>query len=885
MKLSVGPASDIVSGIVRRCEAAPDRLALEHDAECWTYGELASELAHWREAVSALPGQLRYVALEFGHGPRGIAALLGVLAAGRCAVPLDPRLPAEQKAAVYSRTQAVTLTESGIGAVPDAVHSQPDASSPAGVLYFSSGTTGEPKGVLWPGRTLLKAARVFGEFFELSAEDRHALIAPLSVAAVLAQVTGTLLHGGTLVLKEARSCSIHALAQWLEQARISTLQTVPSLFRSLVETRRPSGPYPRLRAVKLGGEGVTAEDAEGFTAITLPGAVLVNGLGLTEAGFNVCWRQWRVGEALAPGPLPVGRPAHGVDISLETAEGRRLGEEGTGGEGEIVIRSPDLPAGYWEPGGHRGCTKADTTALPELRTGDAGRRAPGGELLLTGRLDRRLKIRGHAVQPEDIEQTAQRLAGVTAAAVTVDGAGPRARLVLFIETTAALSEAAVQRELARWLPEPARPARVLLRESLPRLAFGKLDRRALAASLADAGQRPLPSAPPRESLARTLAGLFATTLRRGNIPPDASFFDLGGDSLAAAELFTGIERVLGVDLPLLTLREHPSVDALCRHLREGGFNPTDHPVALLTPSPDAAARPVFAWTGAGSDVLALAGLAQHLGPAFALYAIQHRGADGRRVYDQSVEQMARRGLQWVRRIQPEGPYRLCGSSFGGVVALEAARQLRAAGESRVTLSLFDTYGPAYPRPRAGVSPQLRLQRALRALRPIGRRDTPGAAVLWQGLKEKLIRWRARRMVRTDLPEAPRLPMHLRYIYLQEACFAAFHRYRFAPYEGPVTLFRVSHQPSEALFEAEACLGLGQTLRGPLRLERVEAPQHGAHLLEPWVRRLAAGFAAVLNQEDCPGTPPASTCAAAGAATPVSRAGPAHLEGTEAAVTL
>lgn len=246
-------------------------------------------------------------------------------------------------------------------------------------------------------------------------------------------------------------------------------------------------------------------------------------------------------------------------------------------------------------------------------------------------------------------------------------------------------------------------------------------------------------------------------------------------------------------------------------------------------------------------MLALHGLAEHLGPAFALYALQHRGADGRCVYDQSIEQMAERGLDCVRRVQPEGPYRLCGTSFGGLVALDVARRLRAAGEADVDLTLFDTYGPGYPVPRAGVSPRLRFRRALRALRPLGRPDTPGLGVLWQGLREKLIRLLARWLVRVPMPRARRLPRPLRYTFLQEACFAAFRRYAFAPYTGPVTLFRVSEQPSSELYQPDEWLGLGAVLRGAVRLETVEAPGHGAHLREPWVRALARRYATVLNE--------------------------------------
>lgn len=163
---------------------------------------------------------------------------------------------------------------------------------------------------------------------------------------------------------------------------------------------------------------------------------------------------------------------------------------------------------------------------------------------------------------------------------------------------------------------------------------------------------------------------------------------------------------------------------------------------------------------------------------------------------------------------------------------------------------------------------LRGRRALRALRPLGRREVPGLGVLWQGLREKLIRLWARALVRIALPGARRLPTPLRYIFLQEACFAAARRYGFAPYDGPVTLFRVTGQPSAELYEPDALLGLGPMLRGPLRLETVEAPYHGAHVREPWVRGLAKRFAAISKEGAAPETP---------AQAPIREAGPAAVD--------
>src|SRR5262249_23347135 len=137
---------------------------------------------------------------------------------------------------------------------------------------------------------------------------------------------------------------VSSLAAWLQHENITTMQTVPALFRALAHETGGRKMWPSLRAVKLGGETSTAADARLFEMCAAEGAVLINGLGLTAAGFNVCWFKWKPGEPLEGKFLPVGRPASKLKLAVENADGTPVGP---GEVGEIIVRSPALADGYW----------------------------------------------------------------------------------------------------------------------------------------------------------------------------------------------------------------------------------------------------------------------------------------------------------------------------------------------------------------------------------------------------------------------------------------------------------------------------------------------------------------------------------------------------------
>jgi fengycin family lipopeptide synthetase D len=463
-----------------------------------------------------------------------------------------------------------------------------------------------------------------------------------------------------------------------------------------------------------------------------------------------------------------------------------------------------------------------------------------------------------------VELALKEFPGIKDAAVLgLDNARGDKCLVAYLVARKQLDTTAVRHFLQGLVADYMIPSQYVFLDTMPQTASGKTDRLALpklrespdgadqdydvlSPSAGDPELVPKESASPqpsppklrRNALEISLYGLFSRVLRRKDFGIHDSFFDLGGDSIAAALLFGQITSLLHIELPLTELKKHPTVRRLANRIQKQGWNLTDHPVTLLTPTPAPGALNLFAWNGAGGDVIGLYDLACHLGPGVALHSIQYRGADGRRVYDLSLNDMADRSTQLIRRVQPRGPYALCGTSSGGLLAMEVARRLRNLGESVSFLGLLDTYAPGYPRLRRRLGIKERIELSLRALRPWNEKDKPGLEVLKRGVREQWIRFIARRSVRRPDPHTPQLPIEIRFIYLAEACFIASRQHRLEPYDGEVHLFRAETPPPEKLFEFDEKLGWSGYLTGPLRITEI-AGCHHRHLKEPNVSSAAA----------------------------------------------
>jgi thioesterase domain-containing protein/acyl carrier protein len=344
-----------------------------------------------------------------------------------------------------------------------------------------------------------------------------------------------------------------------------------------------------------------------------------------------------------------------------------------------------------------------------------------------------------------------------------------------------------------------------------------------------------------DALDHQLTQIWEMALGLKNITPTDDFFDLGGDSLAAATAFALIEKWLGVDLPISTLFSAGTVEKLAAIIRTGGWSSEDQ---RLLPFRLAGSRPaLFCVPGAGAEALSVHALARHLGEQQPFFVFQHQGLSGARHCLRTVGEMAGQYIDALRQHQPQGPYHLFGFSYGGVVAFEMALRLIAGGQQVHFLGLLDAYGGRYPEVKTPLSLRNRVRLQIHKVIGLGENER----LTWLHFKAAIrvtpIIWHARLLL--SLPMLPR-PHKLRHRCLREACLAARHIYPLRAYPGTLYLFSVEESLPSDLFETDPELGWRGIAKGGIRIESVPG-RHRDFLREPHVATLAAKLAGALDE--------------------------------------
>lgn len=708
--MSRPPDGALLPRLHAACERHARRPAVEAADGRLTYAELVERSARIAALLGRRPYDPRRPLLLLLHpGARFAATVLGALWAGRFFVALDPDSPAGRNAVIVADADAeLVVTTSELSSrladlwrwtgselpvvdVDTAGSAEPGHAAPCDAdaflaLTYTSGSTGRPKGVVQTHRSVLGNALLTGATLGLGPGDRTALLYPPSVNPALRELFTPLLHGATVLPFAATAEGLPALADWLRAARVTTLSCGMTLFRQL-SGELGEGRLPGVRRVRLGGEAVTAREVERFRRHFTRPCVLSFGFGATETGTaTVC--TLTLDDPLPKG-VPLGRPAPQVDVRLLAADG------GPASEGELVVGSDRLAAGYWR----RPALTADRFRPADgggraYRTGDLARRHDDGTLHHLGRLDSQVKIRGRRIEVREVEAALETLEGVASAAVAGrPGAGtdgdPELVAWLVADGGRELDRPALRLALARRLPPAMVPARFVVLPALPMTPNGKLDRTALPRQRGRELSDHRSFSYPRDPVETRLAATWCDVLGRHAVGIDESFFDLGGDSLTAVTLFSEIERRFGCSLPLASLFEAPTVARQAERLRDGVARTATAPVVTLNrPLPGPA---LFCVPAVDGYPFVYRPLARALDGAVTLRVLLFPGLDGGEPPAASVEDLAAQLIRRLRADQPHGPYRLLGHSFGGMVAWEMCRRLQQAGEAVALLALVDSH--------------------------------------------------------------------------------------------------------------------------------------------------------------------------------------------------
>ncbi|MEU0391017.1 amino acid adenylation domain-containing protein [Streptomyces chartreusis] len=704
--------STVVDLFESRAAACPDDVAVVAGGVELTYAQLnsrANQLA-WHLARSGT-GPEDFVGVAVPTSAETLVALLGVLKSGAAYLPLDLKHPVERlaQALTDTRPRRVLTTSEAAALLPETGHPRLLLDSPrtsatlaelpshdltdadrttellpgnSAYVIHTSGSTGRPKGVVVEHRSLVNYLNWTTQNYPAA---RGATVVHSSIAfdlTVTALYT-TLLSGGRVHLDGLEE--LPDRAQPGEDAPVTFLKATPShlpLLEALPERWSPA------ELLILGGEALSGAAIAPWRAAH-PDVTLLNAYGPTELTVNCLEYRIPVGAEPASGAVPIGRPfwnmrAYVLDAGLKPVP--------PGVVGELYVSGAQVARGYL---GRPGLTAERFLPSPfepgvrMYRTGDMARWRTDGQLEFAGRADEQVKVRGFRIEPGEVAASLASHPSVRQAVVIAredDTAGVRLVGYAVPADGTALDAGELRAHVAARLPDYMVPSAVVTIDEVPLTPNGKLNRKALPApDYAGAGQGRAPRTPREE----VLCGLFAEVLGLRQVGIDDNFFDLGGHSLLATRLVSRIRGVLGVDLPLRAVFGAPNVAGLADRIATGGDeNALD---VLLPLRAQGRHQPLFCVHPGSGLGWSYAGLLQYIDQDTPVYALQARGLTGEETLPKTVLEMADDYLEHILRVQPEGPYRLLGWSFGGVVAHTIAALLESRGREVAQLTLLDCH--------------------------------------------------------------------------------------------------------------------------------------------------------------------------------------------------
>ena len=671
----------------------------------------ANKMAHHLAATGVGPGAR--VAILLDRSPEFIVSLLAVLKAGAAYVPIDHGYPAARirrildvaaPAVIISRDAQLALLGERANvlnldrcwhAIQDAPAHNPALPSGPGDLaqvLFTSGTTGQPKGVMLAHGGLVNHALFLQEQLALTADDSVLQFAALGFDALNEEIFPALITGARVVLRAPDLLDrFEHLQQTIARERIAILDLPTSYWNHWVDTLADGHFNPAdaasLRHVIVGGEAISAKHVAQWQR-RWPGVGVVNSYGPTETTVISTWYPV---PPLAPDQarIPLGRPISNTRLHILDAEQRPLG---AGRAGELWISGAGLALGYL----HDDVLTAERFPTPaggerRYRTGDWVELDEQGALHYLGRMDHQVKLRGVRIELDEVRQALLTHPSVRQALVRVEQRDGDARLAAYVQLSAPLEAPALRRYLRERLPAQFVPNQLRLVRHWPLTGNGKIDQdrlgecsEAMPAGKVDAGLTPLQ---------QRLCAIWASVLDAPVTDVEQSFFELGGHSLQVVRLLARMRQELAVEVSMAGFSRHATVARLARHIEDGARGGSGV-VRLTAPKGGEDGPPLFVIHPIGGGVFCYAHLAAALQGQRAVYGLQSAGLDGPRAPAGGVPAMAAAYLAAIAEIAPHGPYCLAGWSMGGQIAHEMACQLRRRGEPVRSLVLIDSWHPS-----------------------------------------------------------------------------------------------------------------------------------------------------------------------------------------------
>ncbi len=617
------PVNDFVALFEQRAAQCATAAAVRSQGQTLSYAQLnanANRLARCLQARGVVAGQPVGVCLE--RGPALIEAVLAVMKLGASFVALDPTYPPQrlafvaadagvqqvvsdsvQSAALQAVTAPVLLLDASAeerAALADHDLGVSIAASQCAYVVYTSGTTGQPKGVQVAHANVVNAYLGWSEVYRLDALHAHLQMASFPFDVFCGDLIRALGSGKTLVIcPQELFASPDRLHDLIVNEGIDFAEFVPAVFRALADHLSASNQrLEGLQVLVVASDSWYVSEYRHYRALLAPQARLVNSYGMAEATIDSTWFEADV-DGLADGSLvPIGRPFPNVEVLVLDAQ---LQPVPVGVPGEICVGGLGVSAGY--------INRAELNAekfVPHpfatgksaclYRTGDVGRMRGDGQLELLGRRDTQVKVRGMRIELGEIEMALRdHAAGVADTAVIVReggrGSQPGDRqIVAYIvaEDGADPSPAQLNQALADHVPGYMVPSLYVFLDALPLSPNGKVDRKRLPESDLSAPDAARGFVSPRTLTEEMLATVWCQVFRLNRVGVFDSFFALGGHSLLAFQIVARARDAFEVDLPLRTLFANPTIAGLAEAIsdlqgRRAEYDATVNALPMIEP--------------------------------------------------------------------------------------------------------------------------------------------------------------------------------------------------------------------------------------------------------------------------------------------------------------
>jgi amino acid adenylation domain-containing protein len=844
------------------------RRALSFENETLTYHQLeekSNQLAHYLKSKGVKKETLVPVCIE--RSIDLIIAILGILKAGGAYVPLDPEYPEERirfmlqdtragllicnrnsldKLGIQENLQIVLIDEEWKYISSEPVTSPFITSSGPDLAYvmYTSGSTGRPKGVLIENRNVVSLVRNVN-YVQL--EEKNVLLSTGSASfdATCFEYWSMLLNGGELVLcPEQTLLNNDFLKSEIRRRKVNMMWFTSSLLNQWVDVDITV--FDGLKTVIAGGEKLSEKHIEKLRNY-YPTLAIINGYGPTEnTTFSLTYH---IKERQITQPIPIGIPlnnrtAYVLNRQFHLCGIGMIGELYTGGAGvgRGYLNRPDLTKEKFLPDPF-----SKEPGAMMYRTGDLARILPDGNMEYHGRLDDQVKIRGFRIEPAEIESVLQMHPEVQHAVIIArEDLSSEKRLIAYVVPKGEFNKDDLISFLQGRLPVYMVPRIFIPLSRLPLTSNGKFDKKGLPDPdlLTEMGNRKIKAA--ETETQKMLAAIWMEMLHLRQVSMDDNFFEIGGHSLIALRVMKIIEEKTNHRLPITALFEAPTIEKLSRLLEQD--EKPDSWKSLVPIKSEGNKPPLYIVHGSGLTVLIFHALAMGLDQDQPVFGLQARGLNGIDDPFDNMEDIAAYYVSEILEQNPTGPYNLAGYSFGGIVAFEMAKQLKATGREVNMLAIFDTNADHSVHfddwmLRMGRKFKRQFPKFRFILRSFKKYPAETLTYQFNFLKSRTFRMLENARMIKKIP----VEEHLDHAdQINHKHYIAFEKYKLKPYNGSIDLFRVKNR----LYFLDDPIYLGwkpYALQG-LNIHEISG-DHKSFLLSPNVQELSKILGKVMNERN------------------------------------